>query len=95
MSADPVAAYAAFLKADQAASVAHDFIYGKNDVTQKEASDAIWVIHETLRPYIVLDGDDVAGNLEGDSADRLLNITDSVLRDYLRAGSSAEDTPRG
>jgi hypothetical protein len=37
-------------EADEAASVAHDFIWGLNGVTQQQASDAIWVIHNVLRP---------------------------------------------
>lgn len=36
--------------ADRAASVVHDFIYGKNGVTKKQANDAIWEIHNMLRP---------------------------------------------
>lgn len=36
--------------ADDAASVAHDFIYERNGVTKQEASDAIWCIHNSLRP---------------------------------------------
>lgn len=43
-----------FQRADEAASVAHDFIWGKNGVTKKQASDSIWVIHEVLRPLIPL-----------------------------------------
>lgn len=39
-------------EADDAASVAHDFIYGKNGVTKEQASAAIWLIHEALRPLI-------------------------------------------
>lgn len=39
-------------KADEAASVVHDFIYGLNGVTKKQANDAIWAIHEVLRPLI-------------------------------------------
>ena len=35
--------------ADRAASIAHDFIYGKNGVTQQQASDAIWKVHAYLR----------------------------------------------
>ncbi len=37
-------------EADEAASVAHDYIYGKNGVTKAQASAAIWIIHEALRP---------------------------------------------
>lgn len=37
-------------EADEAASVAHDFIHGKNGVTKEQASAAIWLIHEALRP---------------------------------------------
>jgi hypothetical protein len=37
-----------------AASVAHDFIHGLNGVTQKQASDAIWTIHQVLRPLLPL-----------------------------------------
>lgn len=37
-------------EADNAASVAHDFIYDRNGVTKQEASDAIWRIHNALRP---------------------------------------------
>lgn len=37
-------------RADAAASVVHDFIYGRNGVTKKEANEAIWTIHDMLRP---------------------------------------------
>lgn len=36
--------------ADEAASVAHDFVHGKNGVTREQASEAIWTIHNALRP---------------------------------------------
>ena len=36
--------------ADAAASVAHDFIYDRNGVTREQASEAIWLIHNALRP---------------------------------------------
>jgi predicted CoA-binding protein len=36
--------------ADEAASVAHDFIHGMNGVTWEQASFAIWTIHNNLRP---------------------------------------------
>ena len=36
--------------ADEAASVAHDFIHGLGGVTADQASAAIWMIHNTLRP---------------------------------------------
>ena len=39
-------------RADAAASVAHDFIWNRNGVTQREASDAIWLVHNALRPLI-------------------------------------------
>lgn len=81
--ADDAERYASFLDADHAASVAHDFIHGLNGVTQEQASAAIWTIHETLRPLIVLPGDDVAGNLEGDIRDKLRNEDDAALRNYL------------
>jgi hypothetical protein len=67
-----------FLRADEAASVAHDFIWSKNGVTQKQASDAIWTIHNVLRPLIPLsalpDHDEIMAELkrlakEGDRAD--------------------------
>ena len=45
-------------RADEAASVAHDFIWGKNGVTKKQASDAIWVIHSMLRPLYGEQGGD-------------------------------------
>jgi 1,2-phenylacetyl-CoA epoxidase PaaB subunit len=41
--------------ADDAASVAHDFIYGRNDVTQRQAGDAIWAVHNALRPLFEAD----------------------------------------
>lgn len=89
---DDVAVYESFLRADEAASIAHDFIYGKNGVTADQASAAIWVIHDVLRPLIVLDGDDVAGNLEGDAylKERLRNIDDAGLRNYLAAVPSVQ-----
>lgn len=37
-------------QADAAASVAHDFIWGRNGVTKEQASDAIWAVHNALRP---------------------------------------------
>lgn len=37
-------------RADAAASVVHDFIYGRNGVTKKEANEAVWAIHDMLRP---------------------------------------------
>ena len=43
-----------FEAADKAASVAHDYIWGKNGVTKQQASAAIWTIHEVLRPLIPL-----------------------------------------
>lgn len=42
----------ALREADEAASVAHDFIHGSNGVTADEASTAIWRIHSVLRPLI-------------------------------------------
>ena len=41
-------------EADEAASVAHDYIWPQSEgqVTKAEASDAIWRIHELLRPMI-------------------------------------------
>ena len=39
-------------EADEAASVAHDFIFGLNGVTKEEASVAIWTIHNALRPLL-------------------------------------------
>lgn len=36
--------------ADEAASIAHDFVYGLKGVTQEQASAAIWQIHSLLRP---------------------------------------------
>ena len=36
--------------ADEAASVAHDFIHGLSGVTKEQASAAIWAIHNALRP---------------------------------------------
>jgi hypothetical protein len=41
-----------FREADDAASVAHDFIHGLNGVTKEQADAAIWTIHNTLRPII-------------------------------------------
>lgn len=48
----------AIRRADAAASTAHDFIYGKNGVTKKQASDAIWTIHNALRPLLPLSEQD-------------------------------------
>lgn len=38
---------------DEAASTAHDYIWSKNGVTQEQASEAIWKIHNDLRGVIV------------------------------------------
>jgi hypothetical protein len=78
----------AIIAADHAASVAHDFIWGRNDVTREQADGAIWAIHTALRPFIDFDGGDEAGYLEGrevdpDLAERLRNIDDAALRNYL------------
>jgi hypothetical protein len=43
---------AALRRADEAASCAHDFVYDLNGVTKQQASDAIWLIHNELRPLI-------------------------------------------
>lgn len=43
---------AALQVADEAASVAHDFIHGLKGVTAEEASAAIWRIHQALRPIL-------------------------------------------
>lgn len=45
---------AAIYEADQAASEAHDAIYAE-PFDQKSASDAIWKIHNALRPIIAAD----------------------------------------
>jgi len=52
MSAGP--RMAVLREADEAASVAHDYIWPqqKGAVTKEEASDAIWRIHDILRPLI-------------------------------------------
>jgi hypothetical protein len=42
-------ARAALVDADQAASVAHDFIWDRG-VSREKASEAIWTIHRALRP---------------------------------------------
>jgi hypothetical protein len=42
------------VEAEAAASVAHDYIWGENGVTQQQASDAIWTIHNALRPLLAL-----------------------------------------
>jgi hypothetical protein len=76
---DDAARHDAFLEADDAASVAHDFIWGLNGVTKEQASEAIHAIHAVLRPYIILEGDDVAGDLEG----KLRNEDDAALHNYL------------
>jgi hypothetical protein len=46
--------YAAMREADAAASVAHDYIYGDEHgtVTMDEANEAIWRIHNALRPLL-------------------------------------------
>ena len=49
---------------DKAASVAHDFIWDKNGVTQKQASDAIWQIHNAIRPHLPMDDETIAAVLE-------------------------------
>lgn len=36
---------------DAAAAVAHDFIYGRNGVTQEQASRAIWIIHDAVNSF--------------------------------------------
>lgn len=45
-------------EADECASVAHDFIWGRNGVTKKQASDAIWRLHAVLRPLYGEQGGD-------------------------------------
>lgn len=51
----------AIRKADEAASVAHDFIWGENGVTKWQASDAIWQIHNALRPFYMTDHAEATG----------------------------------
>lgn len=48
VGASPVA----LREADEAASVAHDYVWGLNNVTEQRADEAIWTIHNTLRPLI-------------------------------------------
>lgn len=48
-------------KADRAASVAHDFIHGKNGVTKDEASAAVWTVHDALRPLLEVGDLDARG----------------------------------
>lgn len=52
----PPVVRAALGEIDRAASVAHDFIYGKNEVTQEQASQAIWRIHDIVNSFA--DADD-------------------------------------
>jgi hypothetical protein len=84
---DDAGVYHSFLAADEAASVAHDFIWGLNGVTKEQASDAIHTVHAALRPFIVLEGDDVAGDLEG----KLRNEDDAALRNYLAKPKGIDD----
>lgn len=73
---------------DRAASVAHDFIWGKNGVTQKQASDAIWRIHNALRPHLPMDDETRAAVLKEIGRD-------GVPTDYLDTtghGFDGEDT---
>ena len=59
---------------DKAASVAHDFIWGKNGITQKQASDAIWQIHNALlalRPHLPMDDETRAAVLKQVEEERL------------------------
>lgn len=55
---------------DEAASVAHDFIWGKNGVSKQKASDAIWRIHNALRPHLPMDDQTRAAVLKEIEADR-------------------------
>lgn len=45
-------------EADECASVAHDFIWGRNGVTKKQANEAIWRLHAVLRPLYGEQGGD-------------------------------------
>lgn len=65
---------------DDAASVAHDFIYGRNDVTQQQASDAIWLIHNALRPLFEDDPEPTDG--PGETVTRLFTAARPEYRDY-------------
>jgi hypothetical protein len=42
--------------ADEAASEVHDYIWSKNGLTLEQANDAIWTIHNVLRPLIAAEG---------------------------------------
>jgi hypothetical protein len=83
---------AALTEADQAASVAHDFIFGLNDVTQEEASAAIWRIHNALRPL----PDRLVGRLQAaeqraNAAEHLMECANTpLMRDVLAERDAAE-----
>lgn len=50
-------ALTAIAEADKAASKAHDAIYAE-PFDKRAASDAIWEVHNWLRPMIPVDGDE-------------------------------------
>jgi hypothetical protein len=74
---------AALYEAEEAASVAHDAIYAE-PFDQKAASDAIWVIHNALRPLLDDGEPDLCKRIDWDK-ERMLNDTDAALRTYLAA----------
>ncbi len=75
------------VEADKAASKAHDAIYAE-PFDKQAASDAIWEIHNWLRPMIPVTGEDVAGNLEGDlgSIARKVQDDQALLSNWRASG---------
>lgn len=65
--------------ADAAASVAHDFIWNRNGVTKEQASDAIWTIHNTLRPLFEDDPEPGAARTICMSCQGPMDLRESIM----------------
>lgn len=70
--------------ADDAASIAHDFIWHPNGVTKQEASDAIWRIHNILRPLFEDDPEPSPGFDIEESLDRAQREHRAAWKDVRR-----------
>lgn len=75
-------------QAEHAASIAHDYIWGENGVTQQQASDAIWTIHNAIRPMISF-ADPAHPSIPPEASfGRLLDLAEEarLVRAYDQAG---------